>query len=130
MRKVELSQDLKIWLEETADVLAKETIKLIKHHKKPTSDFNLSEVLFYVYVEKFVGALVENALTAHQSDPNMTDYQRYTFSSEKFKIVKTNLQNEIARGFEQGFKKFSGIEPPEYMCTISLVPDPMNKLPC
>lgn len=130
MKKIELPMELKTWLEETALLLSKETLKLIKNHKKPKSDFDLNDVLVYVYVEKLIAQLVEGALSSHESFPSMNNQQRYDHSVEKFKIVKINLQNEIARGFEQGFKLFNNTVAPEYLCSISVVPEPLNKLPC
>lgn len=114
------------FVDEFAQTLANETFKLI--HATGEKKHLQNDI-----TSRFVSYFLENTilytLNKYADSKQLTEEEMYTYTKEDFAAVKYQLQNAIAKGFEQAFQLHAN-KRPEYYCAINLVPEPLNKKAC
>lgn len=113
------------WVGEFSNFIAQESLKLVISIGKPK---NLISELSTKLVHYYIKALIKDSLTAYEK-MNLSRQDEYEFTAKNFADLKYQLQIEVASAFESAAKEFSG-KTVDYYCTISPVPDPINKEAC
>ena len=112
----QFSQDVAAEIYRTLDGIEKE--KRGKLHTK----------LPLAFLSRFIALTTYKVLTERPSTVK-TKKEAYEYTMKAFNAYKISLQNTIAQGFQGAMTEFSGKEL-DYMCTIKLVPEPINTKPC
>lgn len=123
------NNELENWIEETATILVKETLKIIANCPQPDSmkydTTSIRTLLMFDFIRIMVKTLAEDTLTAHEKR-KLTGKEAYDFTMKRLGGLKSNLQTAIGLGFENAFQKVIGKQI-EYYCLISPVPEAKTK---
>lgn len=114
------------WINEMSELIAKETNGLIKTLGRPK---DASVRLSVSVLQESVRLVILDVLTQHSERNDITREEVYVITKENFSGLKIQVQNSIARGFEQAFGEFTG-RSVEYYCVINPVPEAINKEAC
>lgn len=115
------------WVEDYAKFIADESLKLVKAVASPKSEAivkKLSRQFLGFYVE----SLVYDSLMEYKIK-NLKGEKAYQYSLQELAQVKTDIQDQIAKAFENSFKRYAG-QFVEYYVQIKVVPEPKNKEVC
>lgn len=112
-------------VQELADVLASETIAILKSYKN-TKKIDIESTALSLYLASLMSMLIDNALSDEVITGN-TNRKRYNQASKSFSDLKSNIEFSISQGFQEGLSTFSGV-PVSYQCVIKPVEQPINKL--
>ena len=117
------------WLDEFSQVMVKATLEFITNVKKPVDGMNLEEKLTYMYVQTLIHVLVAQALSDFANHKMKDRQQQYNHTAEKLMVLKSELQNAIAIGFEDAWAQVYN-QHVDYYVSIDPVPPAINKEPC
>lgn len=111
------------WVADYAKMISTETFKLINTlgHQK-----NASRLITTKFLQFFIEETLKDVLEEYKSRKDITVEQAYLFTKENLNDIKTNIQVEIAKGFEAAFSKFAKKDI-EYYCIIKPMPEVANK---
>lgn len=113
------------WVEEFAEFIAKESYNLVTTcGKKQAEDVSL--LLSTKFIQYYTEIIVLKSLSVTDGK-ELSSKQNYTITKDSFMRLKTELQTELAKGFENAFRKYAG-KNVEYYCQINPVPEPISKL--
>lgn len=112
----QFSQDVAAEIYKTLDGIEKE--KRGKLHTK----------LPLAFLSRFIAITTYKVLNERPAHVK-TKKEMAEYALASFKEYRNNLQNAISQGFQGALTEFSGMDV-EYMCSIKLVPDPINTKPC
>jgi len=124
MKDVQLTKE---WIQEFAELIAKESYKLVKDAPKPKNE-NVDNEL----VSKVVGLYIEHAILHiffREHKAGSPQMERFKAVHDDFLDIKIKLQDEIAQAFDRAWNKYTG-KSPEYCCVINPFPIPWNKESC
>jgi nicotinate-nucleotide pyrophosphorylase len=115
---------------EYSRLLAKENTRLIKeagkHMGVDTVDAMLTMFLMY-YVESLVSDTLQ--LEGPEPETNAEKEVIYSKLQRRYKIMKMSIQSGVADAFKTAVSKITKKQV-DYYCTVDMVPEPQNKLPC
>lgn len=115
------------WIDEFSKFIAEESLKLTKTVGKPKG-IKASKKLMVRFLKFYVEALVFQSLVEYK-ERDLVGYNAYQFTRANLMSVKVAIQEEVARGFEDAFLRYSG-QLVEYYVTVDEVPEPKNKEVC
>jgi len=116
------------WVEEFSKFIADESYKLVKTVGRPKGS-KTSKALSTKFLKAYVQSLVYDALTEHKPVNGLTPMRAFALTKQNLTVVRHNIQDEVAAGFEAALNKFSG-QSVEYYVTINESPEPKNKEVC
>lgn len=115
------------WVDEFSKFIAEESFKLTKAVGKPKG-IKTTKRMMTRFLKFYVETLVFSSLVEYK-ERDLTPQSAYKFTKENLLSVRAAVQEEVARGFEDAFHKYSG-QLVEYYVTINEVPEPKNKEVC
>jgi hypothetical protein len=115
------------WVDEFSKFIAEESFKLNKTVGRPKG-LKTTKRLLTRFVKFYVEYLVMDSLVEYK-ERDLKGSRAYEFTRANLSSVKIAIQEEVARGFEDAFQKYSG-QLVEYYVTINEVPEPKNKEVC
>lgn len=115
------------WADQFSMEVAQEIYKTVDGIEKDKRG-TLHKKLPAAFLNRFIAYTVYKTLQERPSYVR-TNKEAYEFTMKNFNDMKAKIQEAVAIGFETAMSQYSG-KTLEYSCTIAMVPEPSNKLPC
>lgn len=114
------------WVDEFAEDMAAETLKLIKASSKSKGD-KVSKELSVQFIKYLTHLVILDTLNEYKKK-KLSSKKAYEFTHKNFTDLKLQLSHALAESFEKSFEVFSN-RYVEYYVAINPVPNPVNKEP-
>lgn len=116
------------WVDEFSRFMALECFKLVNTVGSPKGK-KARKALMVKFLRHYIDALVTSSLTEHKVGDELSVTKAYTLTRQNLLDVRQGIQEEVANGFSEAVKKYTG-HYVDYYVTINEVPEPKNKEVC
>lgn len=112
-------------IDHVAEKAAMESVKAFSEVEALKDHPELVKGAILLFVKHLIGALVYTSLIENDSN-DLTNQEKYTMTKQSYLLMKLNVQEIVAQGFEVAFTKFKG-ESLDFHCSIKPIVEPNSK---